>query len=83
MLSYLAVALPADTSAGAKLLALQCALRMNASMQVELPAGLLRGLRVEAVEACRELERARWLSTADGPQAGGVTAQLRDATLLA
>jgi hypothetical protein len=43
ILGYLAVALPKDISAGARLLALQCALRMNASMQVELPAGLLRG----------------------------------------
>ncbi|WP_053748019.1 hypothetical protein [Streptomyces sp. MMG1533] len=83
ILGYLAVALPQDISAGARLLALQCALRMNASMQVELPAGLLRGLRIETIEACRELEQARWLTTADSPQRAGVTAQLRDATLLA
>ncbi|MFC9629050.1 hypothetical protein ACFTY8_07100 [Streptomyces mirabilis] len=83
ILGYLAVALPKDISAGARLLALQCALRMNASMQVELPAGLLRGLRIEAVEACRELERTRWLTTADSPRAAGITAQLLDATLLA
>ncbi|MFJ9893487.1 hypothetical protein ACIQPR_09145 [Streptomyces sp. NPDC091280] len=82
ILSYLAAALPADTSAGARLLALQCALRMNAYMRVDLPAGLLCGLRVDAVEACRELERARWLGVANGTGTTGVTAELRDVTLL-
>ncbi|MEV5371783.1 hypothetical protein AB0N12_20820 [Streptomyces albogriseolus] len=81
-LSYLAAALPADVSAGARLLALQCALRMNAYMHIELPAGLLRGLRFDAEEACYELERARWLNVVNGPGADGVAAQLRDATLL-
>ncbi|MFJ5179302.1 hypothetical protein ACIP68_36320 [Streptomyces griseoviridis] len=83
VLSYLSAALPADVSARARLFALQCALRMNAYMRVELPAGLLRGLRVDAVKACRELERARWLSVVNGRGAAGVAAELRDATLLA
>ncbi|MEV5687546.1 hypothetical protein AB0L68_30810 [Streptomyces sp. NPDC052164] len=83
ILSYLAAALPADVSAEARLLALQCALRMNAYMHVELPAGLLRGLRIDAGETCYELERARWLNVVNGPGAYGVAAELRDATLLA
>lgn len=83
ILSYLAVALPTDVSPGARLLALQCALRMNAHMQVELPAGLLRGLRIDAGETCYELERARWLNVVSGPGSGGVAAKLLDATLLA
>ncbi|UQA34772.1 hypothetical protein KRR37_14245 [Streptomyces sp. HNA39] len=83
ILSYLAAALPTDASAGARLLALQCALRMNAYMRVELSAGLLRGLCIDAEEACHELERARWLRAVNGPGAVGVAAELRDATLLA
>nr|WP_252981044.1 hypothetical protein [Streptomyces chartreusis] len=83
ILSYLAAALPADASAGARLLALQCALRMNADMHVELPAGLLYGLRIDAEETCDELERARWLSVVNGPRTAGVSAELLDATLLA
>ncbi|MDT0479755.1 hypothetical protein [Streptomyces doebereineriae] len=82
MLSYLAAALPTDVSARARLLALQCALRMNAYMHVELPAGLLRGLRIDAGETCYELERARWLNVVSGPGVGGVAAKLRDAALL-
>nr|WP_237556638.1 hypothetical protein [Streptomyces sp. SID5464] len=75
--------MPAEVSAGARLLALQCALRMNVYMQVQLPAGLLRGLRIDARETCYELERARWLNVVNGPGAGGVAAKLRDAALLA
>ncbi|WP_039936926.1 hypothetical protein [Streptomyces himastatinicus] len=83
ILSYLAAALPADVSAGARLLALQCALRMNAYMHVELRAGLLCSLRIDAEGACHELERAQWLSVVNGPKTAGVAAELRDATLLA
>lgn len=83
ILSYLAAALPANISAGARLLALQCALRMNAYMHVKLPAGLLRGLCIDAGETCHELERARWLNLMHGPGVGGVAAELRDATLIA
>lgn len=83
ILGYLAVALPADASAEARLLALQCALRMNAYMRVELPAGMLRSLQIDAVEACHELEEARWLSIVADPGAARITVELRDATLLA
>ncbi|MCX5559504.1 hypothetical protein [Streptomyces sp. NBC_00038] len=83
ILSYLAAALPADTSAEARLLALQCALRMNACMRVAFPAGMLRSLRIDAAEACHELERAQWLNVVDGPGAAGVAAELRDTALLA
>ncbi|MFI9155462.1 hypothetical protein [Streptomyces sp. NPDC053367] len=83
ILSYLAAALPADVSAGARLLALQCALRMNAYLHVELRAGLLRSLRIDPAQACRELEQARWSSMVNGPGAARVAAELRDATLLA
>jgi hypothetical protein len=83
ILSHLTAALPVDVSAGARLLALQCALRMNAYMRVGLPAGLLRSLRIDAVEACDELERARWVSVANGPGAVRFAAQLHDAALLA
>ncbi|MGW3157882.1 hypothetical protein [Streptomyces sp. NPDC001089] len=83
ILSYLAAALPADVSAGARLLALQCALHMNAYLHIELRPGLLRSLRINAVQACRELEQARWASMVNGPGAAGVAAELRDAMLLA
>ena len=83
MLSYLAAALPPDASAAARLLALQCALRMDAAMHVRLPKGLLRSLRLDAVEACHELQRSRWARVVNGPGTAGVDAELRDATLLA
>ncbi|WP_329254483.1 hypothetical protein [Streptomyces canus] len=51
-------------------------------MHVELRAGLLRSLCIDAVEACRELERAQWVSVVNGPGAVGMAAELRDATLL-
>lgn len=83
ILSYLAVALPAATSAEARLFALQCALRMNAQMRIAFPAGMLSSLCIDTARACRELERARWLSVTDGPGAAGITAEVRDAALLA
>ncbi len=83
ILSYLAVALPSEVSAEARLLALQCALRMNAQMRVALPAGVLHSLRVGAAQACRELEQARWLRLDDPPGTAGTAAQLLDAALLA
>ncbi|MFI0234934.1 hypothetical protein [Streptomyces sp. NPDC017086] len=83
MLSYLAAALPAGTSAAARLLALQCALRMNTRMQVRLPKGLLRSLRLNpASEQWRELEQARWLRTAPGDAANEIAAELLDVTVL-
>lgn len=62
MLSYLAAALPAETGATARLIALQCALRMGNSAQVLLPMGILRSLRLGTAEnPWQELEESRWL----------------------
>lgn len=82
MLNYLATALPAETGAAARLIALQCALRMNDAAQTTLPFGILRSLRLEpAAAAWDELRRARWLrATPYADQA--VTVQLLDAGLL-
>ncbi|MER5346187.1 hypothetical protein ABT030_39025 [Streptomyces mirabilis] len=86
MLSYLAAALPADTGAAARLLALQCALRMDAAANVQLPTGILRGLRLgHYSEPWQELERARWLSRIpETPEVDTATvaARLFDAALL-
>lgn len=83
MLSYLATALPGDTSAAAHLLALQCALRMNARMQVRLPRGVLRSLRLNTTSGpWHELEHARWLRPASGNAANEIAAELLDVTLL-
>lgn len=82
MLSYLAAALPADTPAAARLLALQCALRMNATMHVHLPKGMLRGLCLGHPEPWHQLERARWLRTGPRGMAGELVVELLDATLL-
>ncbi|WP_228472870.1 hypothetical protein [Streptomyces cyaneochromogenes] len=82
MLSYLAAALPSDASAATRLLALQCALRMSANMQVRLPKGMLRSLRLDTPGLWRELEHARWLRTSPGSTTNGVVAELLDVTLL-
>ncbi|MEV7737834.1 hypothetical protein AB0O75_38175 [Streptomyces sp. NPDC088921] len=83
MLSYLAAALPEGTSAAARLLALQCALRMNTHMRVQLSKGVLRSLRLDTAEGpWHELERARWLRTAPGGAANEIIAELLDLTLL-
>lgn len=64
MLNYLATALPRETGAGARMLALQCALRMNDSAQVRLPYGMLRSLRLgSAADSWRELHEAGLLRT--------------------
>lgn len=64
MLSYLASALPPDTGAASRLIALQCALRMSVAGQVRLPLGLLRSLRLgNATDPFHELAQARWLRT--------------------
>jgi hypothetical protein len=81
MLSYLAAALPCGISAGAKLIALQCVLRMDSRMLVRLPAGVLRGLRLSTPHPWWELEKARWLRTLPG-RPGEVTAELLDSALL-
>ncbi|MFD3840255.1 hypothetical protein ACFWWC_28980 [Streptomyces sp. NPDC058642] len=83
MLSYLAAALPEDTSAPARLLALQCALRMNSTMHVRLPQGVLRSLRLEpAAKPWRELENALWLRTTPPIAGNEIAAELLDVTLL-
>ncbi|KQV93534.1 hypothetical protein ASD08_15940 [Streptomyces sp. Root369] len=83
MLNYLATALPAETGAAARLIALQCALRMNDAAQVTLPFGVLRGLRLApAAASWDELRQARWLQTAP-PACQGVRVQILDAGLLA
>jgi len=82
MLSYLAAALPPGTSAAARLLALQCALRMNAAMQVRLPKGMLRSLHLNSPDPWHELEQTRWLRTTATNAASEVAAELLDAALL-
>lgn len=83
ILSYLAAALPPGTSAAARLLALQCALRMNTKMHIRLPSGVLRSLRLNAVQdPWRELEHARWLRIIPATAANEVVAELLDAALL-
>ncbi|MET7483523.1 hypothetical protein [Streptomyces sp. NPDC005538] len=47
-------------------------------MRVELRAGLLRSLRIDVLEACHELARARWLSVVDGPGSAGIAAEIWD-----
>ena len=85
MLSYLGVALPADVSASARLLALQCALRSTSRGHVRVPAGLVRGMRLgPAARPPQELEDAGWLLTFAGPPPTGrkgFSAQLLDATV--
>lgn len=83
MLSYLAAALPENTSAAARLLALQCALRMNTHMRVRLSKGVMRSLRLNAASGpWHELEHARWLRTTPGGAANEIAAELLDLTLL-
>ncbi|MFC9684061.1 hypothetical protein [Streptomyces sp. NPDC056948] len=82
MLSYLAAALPESTPAAARLLALQCALRVDAAMQVRLPRGMLRSLRLDIPDLWSELEHARWLRVRPGSAANEVAAELLDAALL-
>jgi len=82
MLNYLAAALPAETGAGARMLALQCALRMNESAQVRLPCGVLRSLRLEsATDSWRELNEAGLLRTFPSDKRA-VAVQILDAGLL-
>jgi len=82
MLTYLATALPGETGADARMLALQCALRMNDSAQARLPYGVLRSLRLEsAASAWRELDQAGLMRT-DPTTHRAVAVQLLDAGLL-
>ncbi|WP_262388131.1 hypothetical protein [Streptomyces parvus] len=79
MLSYLAAALPARTSAAARLLALQCALRSTSAGKVNIPAGLIRGMRIGSEpSAFTELEAAGWLRSPSGPTQAGISVELLD-----
>ncbi|MFJ6889655.1 hypothetical protein ACIQRC_33065 [Streptomyces californicus] len=79
MLSYLAAALPARTSAAARLLALQCALRSTTAGEVNIPAGLIRGMRIASgPSAFAELEAAGWLRSPAGPARAGISVELLD-----
>lgn len=82
MLTYLAAALPRFVSPAARLLALQCALRVNSRGQVRIPAGLLRGMRLHGrKELWAELEYADLLRTSS-PGSSASEVQLLDAALL-
>ncbi|MFJ9627413.1 hypothetical protein ACIRU8_06910 [Streptomyces sp. NPDC101175] len=82
MLNYLATALPGETGAGARLLALQCALRMNDSAQVRLPYGVLRSLRLGAATgAWHELNETGLLCTRPSDHRA-MTVEIIDAGLL-
>lgn len=87
MLSYLAAALPAHVGAAARLLAVQCALRMDSEGRVRLSAGVLRSLRLDRDPLpWSELERVRWLRrTPTAPEAAArvVVAQILDGALFA
>ncbi|CAM5696710.1 TniQ protein OS=Streptomyces griseorubiginosus OX=67304 GN=DWG14_00072 PE=4 SV=1 [Streptomyces griseorubiginosus] len=87
MLSYLAAALPSHTGAGARLLAVQCALRMDSQGRVRLPIGVLRSLRLGRDPLpWSELEQARWLRRTpivSGSAGRVVVAQVLDEMLFA
>ncbi|MGI5453574.1 hypothetical protein ACQEWB_10445 [Streptomyces sp. CA-249302] len=87
ILSYLAAALPSHTGAAARLLAVQCALRMNADGRVRLPIGVLRSLRLgRDLRPWSELEQARWLRRTPAlldSESGGMAAQVLDSGLFA
>ncbi|MGW4825780.1 hypothetical protein ACWEP4_44810 [Streptomyces sp. NPDC004227] len=56
---------------------------MNATMHVRLPKGVLRSLRLNAIQGpWHELEHARWLRTVPANAANEVVAELLDAALL-
>ncbi|MDX3612302.1 hypothetical protein PV678_05720 [Streptomyces europaeiscabiei] len=81
MLSYLAAALPSHTGAATRLLAVQCALRMDSKGEVRLPTGVLRSLRLGLNPLpWRELEQARWLRRR--PAAPGSTDRMVGAHIL-
>lgn len=80
MLSYLAATLSGHTGAAARLLAVQCALRMDSGGRVRLPTGVLRSLRLDRDPLpWSELEQARWLRrmpTVPGSANGVAVAQV-------
>ncbi|MFF2367825.1 hypothetical protein ACFVU0_34635 [Streptomyces sp. NPDC058122] len=82
MLSYLATALPDNSSPTARLLALQCALRVDNTLHVRLPRGILRSLHLDAQEPFHCLEQAHWLHIAIPSASRQITVRLLDTTLL-
>jgi hypothetical protein len=82
MLSYLAATLPPNTTAAARLIAVQCALRMNRSRHVQLPNGLLRSMRLDTPRPWHELQQARWLPLLPERTTNEIAAELLDITLL-
>ncbi|MEU8682150.1 hypothetical protein [Streptomyces sp. NPDC048611] len=88
MLSYLAAALPPEIGAATRLLAVQCALRTTSSGRLWVPAGLLRGMRIQHhSRPWWELEQSGWLvrlaTTSTMDVRYGVSVQLLDASVLA
>ncbi|MFF9378218.1 hypothetical protein ACF1BB_27305 [Streptomyces griseoluteus] len=82
MLSYLAATLPDNTPPLARLLALQCALRVDDTLHVRLPRGLLRSLHVDAPELWHDLEQVHWLRTSLTSTRNEIIAELVDPGLL-
>lgn len=87
MLSYLAATLPSHVGAEARLLAVQCALRMNTDGQVRLPTGILRSLRLgrdplpwSELEQARCVRRTQAVPDSDD---SGTVAQILDSGLFA
>ncbi|WP_086828549.1 hypothetical protein [Streptomyces sp. NRRL B-24572] len=69
MLAYLAAALPACTSAAARLAAVQCALRTDSGGRVLLSGGIARSMRLGHLPVIwEELEQAAWLRPVSSPQ---------------
>lgn len=87
MINYIAAALDPAVGAGARLLALQCALRASTVGAVRLPYGLVRSSGVRRSRSCwSELEHEGWLRPAWATaQPGGSSswdAQLLDHVVL-
>lgn len=86
-LNYLACVLGTGVGCGARLLAVQCALRCSPGGRVRLPPGLLRGMRLAPVHRhWQELENQGWLRLRSPGRAAPCDAwhaQLLDGGLLA
>ncbi len=62
MLSYLAASLPQSVSPRGRILALQCVLRADPDGHLQLPCGLVRGMRLPQPETARqELTDSGWI----------------------
>ncbi|MFB7655014.1 MULTISPECIES: hypothetical protein [unclassified Streptomyces] len=82
MLTYLAATLPDDSPPPARLLALQCALRVDDTLHVRLPRGVLRSLRLDTSKPWYDLEQAHWLHTLPASTPREIAARLLDPALL-